>query len=80
MMNNMLTISQLEKGYPNTFKRGLLLITPGGPRVSSAHLRKVFSEKESQAFNKWYGCSTLDTWGIYAWDVEDFLAGRPNMD
>jgi len=72
--------STLEERYPKTFKLGVLLITPGGPRVHSTSLAKVFSENEAKAWEKWYGCSTLDNWGIYAWDVEDFLQGRPNLD
>lgn len=66
--------------YPLCRALGIVSYPKGEPRVLYRDLKAALPEKDFQKWCKWAGCITQDNLGIYAWDVEDFLAGRPNND
>lgn len=81
---------EYAKIYPQCYKLGVLELYPLWsneaedweihPRVNHEELSKALPKDQYDKWVTWYGCSTLDALGIYAWDVEDFLEGRANRD
>jgi len=50
------------------------------PTVSWDHLDEVMSKRERESFNKWMFGQTTPLHGVYKWDLETYLAHRPNLD
>jgi len=48
--------------------------------VSWAQLDEVMSKREREAFNKWMFSQTTSIHGVYRWDLEAYLNGKPNLD
>jgi hypothetical protein len=67
--------------YPLCRQLGIISYPKGEPRVTFHDLKQGVTSQTIQEFEDWCGGGiTQDSLGIYAWDVEDFLAGRPNLD
>lgn len=75
-----MTTKKKNSRYPNCSALGILFYPKGEPRVQYRDLKEALRPSELEAFDKWFGQGTQDSLGIYAWDVEDFLSGRPNTD
>lgn len=60
--------------YPRCYNLGVLLVTPAGPRVNNEHITNKLTEEQFQLWltsEKNIGIDVV--YGLYAWDVEDFL-------
>lgn len=72
-----------REDYPRLTKLGIPIIRPkvGPPGVDESVLRRVFQQQGLwEAWCRWSAGSTRSVTGSYPWDVEDFLARRPNLD
>jgi uncharacterized Zn finger protein len=67
--------------YPKTLELGVLEWHGKDgklhPRVNGENLKAALTEYEWQRFCQWMKGSIVDDLGIRAWDVENFLNGRP---
>lgn len=66
--------------YPRCRALDLVFYPKGEPRVLDRDLRATLSPAQYQEWIMWSNGSTFDNLGIYAWDVERFLAGFENND
>ena len=60
--------------YSRCYNLGILLLTPAGPRVNNEHVASKLTEEQFQLWLTSENQIGSDpVFGLYAWDVEDFL-------
>lgn len=50
------------------------------PGITNEELLRVLSDEEYCELRKWARGCTCASNGLYPWDLEEFLCGRPNLD
>jgi hypothetical protein len=66
--------------FPSCRALDIISYPKGEPRVLVRDLKNALRPSEWDAWCQWSDGITRDELGIYAWDVEAFLTGQPNVD
>lgn len=70
----------MKQDYPRLAARGTVIVGDDPPGIGGLEIKRVLSPEEFQAWCNWSYGITCGPDGVYPWDLEDFLAGRPNLD
>lgn len=62
------------------FKTRKLTIKDFTPIVPDEQLRGIMSKEEYENFTKWMFGQTMSGYGVYRWDLEQWLAGGRSFD
>lgn len=68
--------------YPLCENMGLTICkdNPGPPGIDHYEIMQMLSPDQFKRWCDWSLGSTSAENGVYPWDMEDFLEGKPNLD